>query len=95
MLPIDADLLPIDADLLHAVILGYKKPSRLLPYGVKPKLTDDEMTTLRRLGKPLPCHLHWSHASSSATVSVNITRQRVADGNGLRSQRELRFKISE
>ncbi|KAL4316422.1 hypothetical protein AHAS_Ahas15G0283500 [Arachis hypogaea] len=50
------DPLPVDADLLPAVIPGYRKPFRLLPYGVKSKLTDDEMTTLRRLGKPLPCH---------------------------------------
>lgn len=48
--------LPIDADLLPAIVPGYKKPFRLLPYGVKPKLTNDEMTTLRRLGRPLPCH---------------------------------------
>ncbi|XP_027924229.1 CRM-domain containing factor CFM2, chloroplastic-like isoform X2 [Vigna unguiculata] len=50
------DPLPVDADLLPAVIPGYRKPFRLLPYGVKPKLTDDEMTTMRRLGKHLPCH---------------------------------------
>ncbi|XP_027358991.1 CRM-domain containing factor CFM2, chloroplastic-like [Abrus precatorius] len=50
------DPLPVDADLLPAVIPGYRKPFRLLPYGVKPKLTDDEMTTLRRLGKHIPCH---------------------------------------
>lgn len=48
--------LPIDADFLPAVVPGYKKPFRLLPYGVKPKLTNDEMTTLKRLGRPLPCH---------------------------------------
>ncbi|XP_020202761.1 CRM-domain containing factor CFM2, chloroplastic isoform X2 [Cajanus cajan] len=50
------DPLPVDADLLPAVIPGYRKPFRLLPYGVKPKLTDDEMTAMRRLGKHLPCH---------------------------------------
>ncbi|KAJ1381076.1 YhbY-like superfamily [Sesbania bispinosa] len=50
------DPLPVDADLLPAVIPGYRKPFRLLPYGVKSKLTDDEMTTLRRLGRPLPSH---------------------------------------
>ncbi|KAL2240482.1 UNVERIFIED_CONTAM: CRM-domain containing factor CFM2, chloroplastic [Sesamum indicum] len=50
------DPLPVDADLLPAVVPGYKRPFRLLPYGVKPKLTNDEMTTLRRLGRPLPCH---------------------------------------
>ncbi|KAK6155155.1 hypothetical protein DH2020_009403 [Rehmannia glutinosa] len=50
------DPLPVDADLLPAVVPGYKRPFRLLPYGVKPKLTNDEMTTLKRLGRPLPCH---------------------------------------
>ncbi|KAK8586900.1 hypothetical protein V6N12_021420 [Hibiscus sabdariffa] len=48
--------LPIDGDLLPAIIPGYRRPFRLLPYGVKPLLTNDEMTTLRRLGRPLPCH---------------------------------------
>lgn len=50
------DPLPVDADLLPAVVPGYRKPFRLLPYGVKPILTNDEMTTLKRLGRPLPCH---------------------------------------
>ncbi|XP_076938579.1 CRM-domain containing factor CFM2, chloroplastic-like [Bidens hawaiensis] len=48
--------LPVDADLLPAVVPGYRKPFRLLPFGVNPKLTNDEMTVLRRLGRPLPCH---------------------------------------
>ncbi|KAH9620459.1 hypothetical protein KSS87_007703 [Heliosperma pusillum] len=48
--------LPIDADLLPAVVPGFRRPFRLLPYGVKPKLTNDEMTILKRLGRPLPCH---------------------------------------
>ncbi|OMO68852.1 hypothetical protein CCACVL1_19801 [Corchorus capsularis] len=48
--------LPVDGDLLPAVIPGYRRPFRLLPYGVKPILTNDEMTTLRRLARPLPCH---------------------------------------
>ncbi|EPS67538.1 hypothetical protein M569_07235, partial [Genlisea aurea] len=50
------DPLPIDADLLPAIIPGYKRPFRLLPFGVRPKLTNDELNTLRRLGRPLPCH---------------------------------------
>ncbi|KAI8019006.1 hypothetical protein LOK49_LG04G03722 [Camellia lanceoleosa] len=50
------DPLPVDADLLPAIVPGYRKPFRLLPYGVKPKLTNDEMTILKRLGRPLPCH---------------------------------------
>lgn len=48
--------LPVDADFLPAVVPGYRRPFRLLPYGVKPILTNDEMTILRRLGRPLPCH---------------------------------------
>ncbi|WCJ20899.1 CRM-domain containing factor CFM2 chloroplastic [Euphorbia peplus] len=48
--------LPVDADLLPAIVPGYRKPFRLLPYGIKSKLTNDEMTTLKRLGRPLPCH---------------------------------------
>ncbi|XP_038718440.1 CRM-domain containing factor CFM2, chloroplastic isoform X2 [Tripterygium wilfordii] len=47
---------PVDADLLPAIVPGYRRPFRLLPYGVNPKLTGDEMTILRRLGRPLPCH---------------------------------------
>ncbi|CAI9290708.1 unnamed protein product [Lactuca saligna] len=35
--------------------LGLRKPFRLLPFGFQPKLTNDEMTILRRLGRPLPC----------------------------------------
>ncbi|XP_004489340.1 CRM-domain containing factor CFM2, chloroplastic isoform X2 [Cicer arietinum] len=50
------DPVPVDADLLPAVIPGFRQPFRLLPYGVKSNLTDDELTTLKRLGRPLPCH---------------------------------------
>ncbi|XP_078431238.1 CRM family member 2 [Wolffia australiana] len=47
---------PVDADLLPAVVHGYRRPFRLLPFGLHPKLTDREMTILRRLSRPLPCH---------------------------------------
>ncbi|CAN1726084.1 CRM-domain containing factor CFM2, chloroplastic [Linum perenne] len=50
------DPLPVDADLLPAVVPGYRRPFRLLPFGIQPRLTNDEMTTLRRLSRPLPCH---------------------------------------
>ncbi|WMV35472.1 hypothetical protein MTR67_028857, partial [Solanum verrucosum] len=43
--------LPINTDLLLAIVAGYNRPLRLHPYGVKPKLTNDEMITLRRLGR--------------------------------------------
>ncbi|KAK9090516.1 hypothetical protein Sjap_023693 [Stephania japonica] len=45
---------PVDADLLPAVVPGYRRPFRLLPYGIRPKLTNDEMTTLKRLSRHLP-----------------------------------------
>jgi hypothetical protein len=50
------DPLPVDADLLPAIVPGYRRPFRLLPSGVPPKLTDREMTILRRLAHPLPFH---------------------------------------
>lgn len=47
---------PVDADLLPGRVRGFRTPFRLLPFGIKPKLTDREMTILRRLSRPLPCH---------------------------------------
>lgn len=49
-------VLPVDADLLPKVIPGYKTPFRLLPTGMRSRLTNAEMTTLRKLAKSLPCH---------------------------------------
>ncbi|CAI9260176.1 unnamed protein product [Lactuca saligna] len=42
----------------------YRKHFRLLPFGVQPKLTYDEMKILRRLGRPLPCHFSLGEAVS-------------------------------
>ncbi|KAE8682425.1 chloroplastic group IIA intron splicing facilitator CRS1 [Hibiscus syriacus] len=53
-LPGEAELVAEADRLLDG--LGPRRPFRLLPYGVKALLTNDEMTTLRRLGRPLPCH---------------------------------------
>ncbi|XP_042501882.1 CRM-domain containing factor CFM2, chloroplastic isoform X2 [Macadamia integrifolia] len=50
------DPMPVDADLLPAIVPAHRRPFRLLPYGIKPILTNDEMTILRRLSRPLPCH---------------------------------------
>jgi len=51
------DPLPVDADLLPEVVPNYKTPFRLLPYGTKrSKLSNQEMTNLRKLAKPLPIH---------------------------------------
>ncbi|XP_043695335.1 chloroplastic group IIA intron splicing facilitator CRS1, chloroplastic isoform X2 [Telopea speciosissima] len=48
--------LPIDADLLPEVVDNFKPPFRLSPPNEKPKLTDDELTYLRKLARPLPTH---------------------------------------
>ncbi|KAJ4961008.1 hypothetical protein NE237_020918 [Protea cynaroides] len=50
------DPMPVDADLLPGIVPGFRRPFRLLPYGIKPIITNDEMTILRRLSRPLPCH---------------------------------------
>ncbi|CAJ1936888.1 unnamed protein product [Sphenostylis stenocarpa] len=49
-------ILPIDADLLPPTVPGYKTPLRLLPAGMRPRLTNDELTNMRKLAKSLPCH---------------------------------------
>ncbi|KAG0630358.1 hypothetical protein M758_1G172500 [Ceratodon purpureus] len=48
--------IPVDADLLLSPDFEFKRPFRLLPYGVKPKLNNFEMTELRRLARPIPPH---------------------------------------
>ncbi|KAJ4961131.1 hypothetical protein NE237_021041 [Protea cynaroides] len=50
------DVLPVDADLLPQTIPGYRTPFRLLPTGMRSRLTNAEMTNLRKLAKSLPCH---------------------------------------
>ncbi|KAL8465870.1 hypothetical protein ACS0TY_035113 [Phlomoides rotata] len=49
-------VLPVDADLLPQTIPGYKTPFRLLPTGMRSRLTNAEMTNLRKLAKSLPSH---------------------------------------
>ncbi|XP_056162913.1 chloroplastic group IIA intron splicing facilitator CRS1, chloroplastic isoform X2 [Syzygium oleosum] len=48
--------LPVDADLLPEVVPGFSPPLRLCPPNERPKLTDDELTFLRKLAHPLPTH---------------------------------------
>ncbi|KHG25518.1 hypothetical protein F383_03195 [Gossypium arboreum] len=48
--------LPVDADLLPEVVPGFKPPTRLSPPKTRPKLTDEELTNLRKLAHPLPFH---------------------------------------
>lgn len=47
---------PVDADLLPRVVPGYKTPYRLLPIGMRSRLTSAEMTDLRKIAKSLPSH---------------------------------------
>lgn len=49
-------ILPVDADLLPQIVPGYKTPFRLLPTGMRSRLTNSEMTNLRKLAKRLPSH---------------------------------------
>ncbi|EPS74467.1 hypothetical protein M569_00278, partial [Genlisea aurea] len=49
-------VLPVDADLLPPAVPGYKTPFRLLPVGMRSRLTNAEMTHLRKLAKRLPSH---------------------------------------
>lgn len=49
-------VLPVDADLLPQKVPGYKTPFRLLPTGMRSRLTNAEMTNLRKVAKSLPCH---------------------------------------
>ncbi|KAL0014228.1 hypothetical protein SO802_001297 [Lithocarpus litseifolius] len=68
------DPLPVDADLLPAIVPGYRKPFRLLPYGVKSVLTNDEMTTLKRLGRPLPCHFALGRNGNLQGLAASIVK---------------------
>ena len=49
-------ILPVDADLLPQNIQGYVPPFRLLPTGMRSRLTNAEMTNLRKLARTLPSH---------------------------------------
>ncbi|KAG0493004.1 hypothetical protein HPP92_006086 [Vanilla planifolia] len=48
--------LPVDADLLPEIIHGFMTPFRLCPPNVRQKLSDDELTYLRKLARPMPTH---------------------------------------
>lgn len=48
--------LPVDGDLLPEVVPGFEPPFRLSPPYTNSKLTDDELTYLRKLAHPLPTH---------------------------------------
>lgn len=60
-------VLPVDADLLPPSVPGYKTPFRLLPTGMRSRLTNAEMTNLRKLAKSLPCHFALGNITSLAS----------------------------
>lgn len=48
--------LPVDADLLPEVVHEFRPPFRRCPSHTRSKLTDDELTYLRKLAHSLPTH---------------------------------------
>lgn len=59
-------ILPVDADLLPPTVPGYRTPLRLLAAGMHRRLTNDEVTNMRKLAKALPCHFALGKLNSSA-----------------------------
>uniref|UniRef100_A0A0D9W5X5 CRM-domain containing factor CFM3, chloroplastic/mitochondrial n=1 Tax=Leersia perrieri TaxID=77586 RepID=A0A0D9W5X5_9ORYZ len=68
------DPIPVDADLLPAIVPGFRRPFRLLPSGVPPKLTDREMTILRRLARPLPYHYALGRSSNLQGLAASMIK---------------------
>ncbi|PHU24321.1 hypothetical protein BC332_09428 [Capsicum chinense] len=67
-------VLPVDADLLPQTIPGYKTPFRLLPTGMRSRLTNAEMTNLRKIAKSLPCHFALGRNRNHQGLAVAIIK---------------------
>lgn len=67
-------VLPVDADLLPPTIPGYMTPFRLLPTGMRPRLTNAEMTNLRKLAKSLPCHFALGRNRNHQGLATSIIK---------------------
>ncbi|KDO57458.1 hypothetical protein CISIN_1g0362941mg, partial [Citrus sinensis] len=67
-------ILPVDADLLPPKVDGYKTPFRLLPTGMRSRLTNAEMTDLRRLARSLPCHFALGRNRNHQGLAVAILK---------------------
>ncbi|KAI3455423.1 hypothetical protein Pfo_012086 [Paulownia fortunei] len=67
-------VLPVDADLLPQTIPGYKTPFRLLPTGMRSRLTNAEMTNLRKLAKLLPCHFALGRNRNHQGLATSIIK---------------------
>ncbi|KAE8652461.1 hypothetical protein Csa_013277 [Cucumis sativus] len=67
-------VLPVDADQLPPSIPGYKTPFRLLPTGMRSRLTNAEMTQMRKLAKSLPCHFALGRNRNHQGLAVAILK---------------------
>ncbi|MCO5569754.1 hypothetical protein L7F22_023469 [Adiantum nelumboides] len=65
---------PVDADLLPPVIPNFRPPYRLLPYGVRPQLTNNEQTDLRRLIRHIAPHFVLGRNKGHQGLAVAILR---------------------
>ncbi|KAH0465591.1 hypothetical protein IEQ34_005694 [Dendrobium chrysotoxum] len=68
------DPLPVDGDLLPAIVPGFRKPFRLLPFGLRPQLKDQESTILRRLSRHVPCHFALGRNRNLQGLAVSIIK---------------------
>ncbi|PIA63604.1 hypothetical protein AQUCO_00201151v1 [Aquilegia coerulea] len=66
--------LPIDADLLPPTIPGYKTPFRSLPTGMRSRLTNAEMTNLRKVAKTLPSHFALGRNRNHQGLACSIVK---------------------
>ncbi|KAK8935848.1 hypothetical protein KSP39_PZI013511 [Platanthera zijinensis] len=68
------DPLPVDGDLLPAIVPRFRKSFRLLPFGLRPQLTDRECTVLRRLSRHIPCHFALGRNKNLQGLAVSIIK---------------------
>ncbi|CAN6915315.1 unnamed protein product [Brassica oleracea] len=66
--------LPVDADLLPPMVLGYRCPFRVLPQGVKPCLSNKEMTEMRRLARTSPPHFALGRSRELQGLAVAMVK---------------------
>ncbi|WOK93019.1 chloroplastic group IIA intron splicing facilitator CRS1, chloroplastic isoform X2 [Canna indica] len=66
--------LPVDADLLPEVVPNFRPPLRMCPPGVRAKLTDDELTYLRKLARPLPTHFALGRNTKLQGLAASIIK---------------------
>ncbi|ESQ54265.1 hypothetical protein EUTSA_v10024391mg [Eutrema salsugineum] len=66
--------LPVDADMLPPMVLGYRCPFRILPQGVKPVLSNTEMTEMRRLARISPPHFALGRSRELQGLAVAMVK---------------------